>query len=148
ITGGGPGIMEAANRGATEAGGLSVGGHIALPHEPSTNAYVGLSANFRYFFCPKTMFLQDAEGFVLFPGGFGTLDELFESLTLIQTGKVAGFPVILFGSDYWKGLLDWMRERLAGEAMVDPADLDLFTVTDSTEEACARLLECYLAHCE
>src|SRR5207248_1264774 len=112
ITGGGPGIMEAANRGAREAGGLSVGCNIELPKEQGLNRYVDLSVNFRYFFCRKTMFVKYAEGFVLFPGGFGTLDELFEALTLIQTGKVQRFPVILFNSAYWGGLVAWLRERL------------------------------------
>src|SRR5262245_35573287 len=147
ITGGGPGIMEAANRGAHDAGGLSIGCNIELPHEQSLNPYVGLSINFRYFFCRKTMFVKYAEGFVLFPGGFGTLDELFEALTLIQTGKVQHFPVVLFGSAYWKGLLDWMRERVLGEGKVDPADLELLTVTDSPEEACRRVLDCYRSQC-
>jgi uncharacterized protein (TIGR00730 family) len=147
ITGGGPGIMEAANRGAREAGGLSVGCNIELPREQGINPYVDLAVNFRYFFCRKTMFLKYAEGFVLFPGGFGTLDELFEALTLIQTGKVQRFPVILFGSAFWAGLLDWVRQRVLAEAKIDPADLDLVAVTDSTEEACQRLLECFLGQC-
>ena len=144
ITGGGPGIMEAANRGAREAGGLSVGCNIELPHEQGINPYVDVAVNFRYFFCRKTMFVKYAEGFVLFPGGFGTLDELFEALTLIQTGKIHRFPVVLFGSAYWRGLVDWMRERLLGEAKIDAADLGLLTVTDSPEEACQHLLNCYL----
>jgi uncharacterized protein (TIGR00730 family) len=147
ITGGGPGIMEAANRGASEAGGLSIGCNIELPREQGLNAYVGLSVNFRYFFCRKTMFLKYASGFVLFPGGFGTLDELFESLTLIQTGKVQRFPVILFGRDYWQGLLSWLRERLVGEGKIDPADLELMALTDSTEEVCRHLLDCYRQQC-
>ena len=145
ITGGGPGIMEAANRGAREAGGLSIGCNIELPHEQFTNLYVDVAINFRYFFCRKTMFVKYSEGFVLFPGGFGTLDELFESLTLIQTGKIQRFPVVLFGSDYWRGMLDWMRQRLVEEAKIDPHDLDLMTVTDSPQAACEMILESYQA---
>src|SRR5436305_7805015 len=112
ITGGGPGIMEAGNRGAREAGGLSVGCNIELPREQGMNPYVDLAVNFRYFFCRKTAFLKYAEGFVLFPGGFGTLDELFEALTLMQTRKVQRFPIVLYGSAYWNGLLDWIRREL------------------------------------
>jgi uncharacterized protein (TIGR00730 family) len=145
ITGGGPGIMEAANRGACESGGLSIGCNIELPHEQSTNAYVDVSINFRYFFCRKTMFMKYSEGFVLFPGGFGTLDELFQSLTLIQTGKIQRFPVIMFGSDYWGGMLEWMRRRLIEEAKIDPGDLDLMTVTDSPQAASELILESYQA---
>jgi uncharacterized protein (TIGR00730 family) len=147
ITGGGPGIMEAANRGAREAGGLSVGCTIELPHEQATNAYVELAVDFRYFFARKTMFLKYAEGFVLFPGGFGTLDELFEALVLIQTGKVKRFPVIRYGSAYWRGLLDWIKERVLAEGMISPDDLRLLIVTDSTEEACRLLEECYMKEC-
>jgi len=143
VTGGGPGIMEAANRGASEAGGLSIGCNIELPREQGTNPHVDVSVNFRYFFCRKTMFMKYSEGFVLFPGGFGTLDEMFEALTLIQTGKVRRFPVILFGSAYWQGLVGWMRERVLGEGKVDSGDLGLFTVTDSTVEACHRIVEAY-----
>jgi len=143
ITGGGPGIMEAANRGAREVGGLSVGCNIELPREQATNAYVDVAINFRYFFCRKTMFMKYAEGFALFPGGFGTLDELFEALTLIQTGKIQHFPVVLFGSDYWGGMIDWMRRRLVGEAKIDATDLDLMTVTDSPQAACELILESY-----
>lgn len=147
ITGGGPGIMEAANRGARDAGGLSIGCNIELPHEQAVNPYVDVSVNFRYFFCRKTMFVKYAEGFVLFPGGFGTLDELFEALTLIQTGKVNRFPVILFGAAYWGGLVDWVRDRLLAERKVGPQDLRLLTLTDSTEEACRLVVECYENEC-
>jgi uncharacterized protein (TIGR00730 family) len=143
ITGGGPGIMEAANRGAREGGGLSIGCNIELPHEQGTNAYVDVSINFRYFFCRKTMFVKYSEGFVLFPGGFGTLDELFEALTLIQTGKIQRFPVVLYGSAYWAGLMDWVRERVLSEGKIDPGDMDLLRVTDSTAEVCRILVECF-----
>ena len=147
ITGGGPGIMEAANRGAREAGGLSIGCNIELPHEQHGNAYVDVSVNFRYFFCRKTMFLKYAEGFVLFPGGFGTLDEMFEALTLIQTGKIHQFPVILFGTKFWQGLIDWMRDRVLGDGKIEPKDLELFILTDSTEIACQAILDCYRNQC-
>ena len=144
ITGGGPGIMEAANRGAHDAGGLSIGCNIELPHEQAINPYVDISIDFRYFFCRKTMFVKYSEGFVLFPGGFGTLDEMFEALTLIQTGKIKRFPVILIGSTYWRGLIDWMRKHVEAEGRIDPTDLSLFHVLDSTEEACDLLLKAYL----
>jgi uncharacterized protein (TIGR00730 family) len=144
ITGGGPGIMEAANRGAREAHGLSIGCNIELPREQGINPYVDLAINFRYFFCRKTMFMKYAEGFVLFPGGFGTLDELFEALTLIQTGKVERFPVILFGSSYWKGLIDWIRARLEGERKIDARDTALMRLTDSAAEACEVIRQAYL----
>jgi len=147
ITGGGPGIMEAANRGAREAGGVSIGLNIELPREQSMNRFVDVAVNFRYFFCRKTMFVKYAEGFVLFPGGYGTLDELFEALTLIQTRKIQRFPVILFGSAYWAGLVAWLRERLLAERKVEAEDLALLTVTDSTEEACVLLVECYGKQC-
>src|SRR5205823_13995314 len=125
ITGGGPGIMEAANRGAHEAGGLSIGCNIELPKEQALNPYVTISVNFRYFFCRKTMFMKYSEGFVLFPGGFGTLDELFEALTLIQTQKIKQFPLLLLGTDYWRGLFDWLRARVMGEGKIDNKDLAL-----------------------
>jgi hypothetical protein len=144
ITGGGPGIMEAANRGAREAGGLSVGCNIELPREQWTNSYVEISVNFRYFFCRKTMFMKYSEGFVLFPGGFGTLDELFEALTLIQTGKIRQFPVVLFGSAYWAGLVDWLRQKLLGQTKIDPQDMELVKVSDSPAEACEWILDAYL----
>jgi uncharacterized protein (TIGR00730 family) len=141
VTGGGPGVMEAANRGAREAGGLSVGFNIDLPHEQGLNAYLDLSVTFRHFYARKTMFVKAAEGFLIFPGGFGTLDELFESLTLIQTGKVLHFPVVLFDSGYWKPMLDWIQERLLADAMISPEDLDLVSVTDSVEDAVKRILD-------
>ena len=143
VTGGGPGVMEAANRGAKEAGGLSVGFNIELPHEQRGNPYVDLGMTFRHFYARKTMFVKAAEGFVVFPGGFGTADELFESLTLIQTGKVLHFPVVLFDSDYWDELLGWIRGELLADRMISPEDLDLLYVTDDIDEAVARVLESY-----
>jgi uncharacterized protein (TIGR00730 family) len=147
VTGGGPGVMEAANRGAQEGGGLSVGFNIELPHEQRGNPYVELSLTFRHFYARKTMFVKAAEGFVVFPGGFGTADELFEALTLIQTGKVLHFPVVLFGSDYWEELLDWIRGELLADRMISPEDLDLLFVTDDIEETIARVEECYRRRC-
>ncbi len=141
ITGGGPGIMEAANRGARDAGALSVGCNIELPFEQGLNEYVDLGMEFRYFFVRKVMFVKYAEGFVIFPGGFGTLDELFESLTLIQTGKVEHFPVVLYGKDYWGGLLQWIREKPLYEEKISPEDLDLVTVTDDADEACRAIVD-------
>ena len=141
ITGGGPGMMEAANRGAREAGVLSVGCNIELPFEQETNPFVDLDIEFRYFFVRKTMFVKYARAFVIFPGGFGTMDELFEALTLIQTGKIRSFPVVLFGSDYWDGLLEWIRATVLSQGRVSEADLDLFFVTDSPEEAVAHVRE-------
>ena len=134
ITGGGPGVMEAANRGCQEGGGLSVGCNIELPHEQSINAYVDLGVEFRYFFARKTMFVKYADGFVILPGGFGTMDELFEALTLIQTGKIKGFPVILVGSAFFSGLVECIKVKLLGEGMVSPEDLDLIQVTDDPKE--------------
>jgi hypothetical protein len=128
--------MEAANRGAAEAGGLSIGCNIELPHEQGLNPYVNLAIDFRYFFVRKTMFVKYSEAFVVFPGGFGTLDELYEALVLIQTGKVERFPVVLFGTAFWGRLVRWMREALLAEGMVGADDLDLFRVTDSVEEVC------------
>ena len=130
ITGGGPGAMEAANRGASEAGGLSVGLGIELPFEQDLNEWVDVGIAFRYFFVRKTMFVKYAEAFVILPGGFGTLDELFEALTLVQTRKVTRFPVILFGTAYWSGLIDWIRNTMAATGTISPTDLELFTVTD------------------
>jgi uncharacterized protein (TIGR00730 family) len=134
ITGGGPGIMEALNKGASESGGISVGLGIELPFEQRLNDWVDIGLNFRYFFARKTMFLKYAQAFVVLPGGFGTLDELFESLTLVQTGKVTSFPVILFGSSYWRGLLDWLRETVAATGRVYAPDLELMSVTDDVDE--------------
>jgi uncharacterized protein (TIGR00730 family) len=134
ITGGGPGIMEAANRGAFEAGGLSVGCNIELPFEQKPNAYLTRSLKFKYFFVRKMMFVKYSLGFVIFPGGFGTLDELFEALTLIQTRKISNFPVVLYGTRYWKGLLDWTREFALEEGKISPEDLDLLHITDSPSE--------------
>jgi uncharacterized protein (TIGR00730 family) len=134
ITGGGPGVMEAANRGCQEGGGMSVGCNIELPHEQELNPYIDLGVDFRYFFARKTMFVKYADGFVILPGGFGTMDELFEALTLIQTGKIQHFPLILVGTDYFRGLLDWMKAKLLAGGMIAPGDLDLMTVTDDPEE--------------
>jgi len=141
VTGGGPGVMEAANRGCQESGGLSIGFNIELPHEQGLNNYVDIGLTFRHFYARKTMFVKAAEGFVVFPGGFGTADELFESLTLIQTGKVEHFPVVLFGSEYWSPLLDWMRDRALPAGTVSPADLELLTVTDDPEAAVKMVVD-------
>ncbi len=134
ITGGGPGIMEAANRGAVEGEGVSIGCNIELPHEQGTNQYVRRSMYFRFFFVRKTMFAKYSMAFVVFPGGYGTLDELFEALTLIQTGKVSSFPVVLVGTSYWKGLVDWLRDTMARERKINPEDLKLFHLTDDPQE--------------
>ncbi len=128
--------MEAANRGCQEAGGYSVGCSIELPHEQDNNPYLDLDITFRYFFVRKTMFVKYAQGFVIFPGGYGTLDELFESVTLVQTGKIDHFPIVLFGSAYWTGLLDWLGEAVVGAENIGPADLKLLRVTDDVDEAC------------
>jgi uncharacterized protein (TIGR00730 family) len=143
VTGGGPGVMEAANRGAREGGGLSVGFNIALPHEQRSNPYLDLSVTFRHFYARKVMFVKAAEGFIVFPGGFGTVDELFEALTLIQTGKVFHFPVVLVGKDYFDELLGWIRGELVTDGMISPEDLDLLFVTDDIDEAVARVLKSY-----
>ncbi len=135
ITGGGPGMMEAANRGARAAGTISVGCNIELPFEQGTNPYVDDALYFRYFFVRKTMFVKYAQAFVIFPGGFGTMDELFESLTLIQTGKVYDFPVVLMGTDYWDGLWEWVRDTMLAEGKISQEDLDLVLLTDDPEEA-------------
>jgi len=137
ITGGGPGVMEAANRGCREGGGLSVGCNIELPHEQDINAYVDLGVEFRYFFARKTMFVKYADGFVIMPGGYGTMDELFEALTLIQTGKIEHFPVVLVGTEFFGGFVDWIRAKLLDEGMIAPQDVDLLQVTDDP----ARVVE-------
>jgi uncharacterized protein (TIGR00730 family) len=147
ISGGGPGIMQAANQGAFEADGVSVGLNIELPREQGLNPYINQPINFRYFFCRKTAFIKYSEGFVLFPGGYGTLDEMFEALTLIQTGKIKRFPVVLFGSAYWKGLLDWLKQVVHGEGKIGAEDLMLLHLTDSTQEACDYLTDCYMGQC-
>jgi uncharacterized protein (TIGR00730 family) len=143
VTGGGPGVMEAANRGAKEGGGLSIGFNIVLPHEQQSNPYVDVGLVFNHFYVRKTMFVKAAEGFVIFPGGFGTLDELFEAMTLIQTGKIIDFPVVLFDSDYWRGLVEWIRGRLLAERMISPEDWDNMTVTDDPEEAVSLVVGGY-----
>ena len=147
ITGGGPGIMEAANRGARDAGGLSIGCNIELPHEQGANPYLDVDIEFRYFFVRKTMFVKYAEAFVIFPGGFGTLDELFESLTLIQTGKVRGFPTVLYGRDYWQGLIDWVAGRVLADGKVSPEDVELLQVADDPAEAVAMVRACNGGEC-
>jgi uncharacterized protein (TIGR00730 family) len=134
ITGGGPGLMEAANRGAKEAGALSVGLNIELPFEQGGNPYCDIALEFHYFFARKVMFVRYASGFVVFPGGFGTMDELWEALTLIQTGKIVEFPVVLVGSDYWRGLVDWVGDRMLAERNISPGDLELWTLTDDPAE--------------
>jgi len=139
ITGGGPGSMEAVNRGAYEAGGTSVGLGIELPFETGLNPYVDLGVNFRYFMIRKTMFVKYAQGFVVLPGGFGTLDELFEALTLVQTHKVTSFPIVLMGSSYWCGLIDWLRDTAATHGTIAPSDVDLLHVTDDVDDAVAKV---------
>jgi uncharacterized protein (TIGR00730 family) len=147
VTGGGPGVMEAANRGAKEGGGLSVGFNIELPHEQHENPYLDIELTFNHFYARKTMFVKAAEGFVIFPGGFGTLDELFESLTLIQTGKVLHFPVVLFDTEYWAPLRKWVRERLLPEGMISPEDLKLLHLTGEPADAVEVVVECYETRC-
>ncbi|WP_066371386.1 TIGR00730 family Rossman fold protein [Herbidospora mongoliensis] len=141
ITGGGPGCMEAANKGAVEAGGISVGLGIELPHEQSMNEYVNLGVEFRYFFVRKTMFVKYSCGFVTLPGGFGTLDELFEALTLVQTRKVTSFPVVLMGTSFWSPMVDWIKSSLLGEGKISPQDVDLIRVTDDVDEAVQIIVE-------
>jgi uncharacterized protein (TIGR00730 family) len=143
ITGAGPGIMEAANKGAKLAGGRSVGCNIELPFEQGANPYVDTLVNFRYFFVRKTMFIKYSNAFIIFPGGFGTLDEAFEALTLIQTGKIYQFPVVLFGRHYWAGLIRWLQSRVLGEGKISPGDLDLLLLTDDPREAANAVIEAW-----
>jgi uncharacterized protein (TIGR00730 family) len=147
VTGGGPGVMEAANRGAKDGGGLSVGFNIVLPHEQQSNPYLDVEIVFEHFYVRKTMFVKAAEGFVIFPGGFGTLDELFEAMTLVQTGKILDFPVVLVDSAYWRGLVDWIRDPLLEEDMISPEDWDNLHVTDDVEEAVRLVVTCYERRC-
>jgi uncharacterized protein (TIGR00730 family) len=147
ITGGGPGVMAAANRGAKEGGGLSVGFNIRLPHEQFANPYLDIEYTFDHFYARKVCFVKPAEGFVIFPGGFGTLDELYEALTLIQTGKVLNFPVVLFDGDYWGEMLDWIRDEALADGMISPEDIELLHVTDDPDEAVEVVLSCYHRRC-
>lgn len=140
ITGGGPGSMEAANRGAAEAGGLSIGLGIELPFEQGMNEWVGLGVDFRYFFARKTMFVKYAQGFIVLPGGLGTLDELFEAMVLVQTGKVSSFPIVLVDKVFWGPLLDWIRSAMVTAGLVSPGDLDIFSLADTAEEAVALVM--------
>ena len=148
ITGGGPGLMEAPNRGAHEAGGLSIGLGIELPMEQGLNEWVDLGLNFRYFFVRKTMFLKYSQAFICLPGGFGTLDELFEALVMVQTEKINRFPIILIGKDFWGGLIDWINDRLIDEEMISATDPDLVLVTDSVEEAVDHVVKAHQGHLE
>lgn len=141
ITGGGPGIMEAANKGAHEGDGLSVGLGIELPHEQGLNKYVDLGLNFRYFFARKTMFLKYSQAFVCLPGGMGTMDEFFEVLCMVQTGKVTNYPIVLMGTEYWSGLLEWMKNTLAAGGYINEDDQELFLLTDDSDEAVAHIIE-------
>lgn len=143
ITGAGPGIMEAANKGAREGGGKSIGCNIELPFEQGANPYVDTLVNFRYFFVRKTMFIKYSNAFIIFPGGFGTLDEAFEALTLIQTGKIYQFPVILFGRHYWAGLIRWLGSRVLGEGKISPGDMDLMLLTDDPREAANAVIQAW-----
>lgn len=145
ITGGGPGAMEAANKGASQAGGVSVGLGIELPHEAGLNQWVDIGINFRYFFARKTMFVKYSQGYVVLPGGLGTFDELFEALTLAQTGKITSFPVVLLGSAYWSGLIDWLRDTVMAEGKIAEKDLDLVTVTDDVDAAVEMMVRASLA---
>jgi uncharacterized protein (TIGR00730 family) len=143
VTGGGPGVMEAANRGCREADGLSVGFNIDLPLEQGVNAYCDIAMTFRHFYARKVMFVKAAEGFVIFPGGFGTQDELWEALTLIQTGKIGNFPVVLVDTDYWEELLDWLREEMLDDGLISPGDVDLLYATDDPKEAVELVVSRY-----
>lgn len=141
ITGGGPGSMEAANKGASEAGGVSVGLGIELPFETGLNAWVDKGINFRYFFARKTMFVKYAQGFIVLPGGLGTFDELFEALTLVQTRKITSFPIVLLGTSYWQGLIDWLRETVLAEGKIGESDLEMLTLTDDVDHAVSVMVE-------
>ena len=147
VTGGGPGVMEGANRGAHEAGGLSVGFNIELPGEQVINGYVSLALTFRHFYARKVCLVKASEGFILFPGGFGTLDEMFEALTLMQTDKVSDFPVVLIGREHWAGLLDWVHSHVLPQKFIAPEDEQLLFVTDDVAEAVERVRECWERHC-
>jgi uncharacterized protein (TIGR00730 family) len=147
ITGGGGGVMEAGNRGARESGGLSVGFNIELPHEQQPNEYLDISYTFKHFYARKVCFVKPSEGFVIFPGGFGTLDEMYESLTLIQTGKVLHFPVVLVGRAHWGDMLDWVGDELLSQRLVSRDDLDLLSVTDDPEDAVESVIACYEQRC-
>jgi hypothetical protein len=148
VTGGGPGLMEAANLGARDGGGLSIGCNIELPHEQQGNPYANLSMQFRYFFVRKLMFVKYSEGFVIFPGGFGTLDELFEAVTLVQTRKIKQFPIVLYDSGYWAGMLDWIRDRLLGEGKISPEDRELLMVADSPQAIVDQVGACVHGDCD
>ena len=141
MTGGGPGIMEAANKGAAEAGGTSVGLGIELPFESSLNEYVTLGINFRYFFARKTMFMKYSQGFIVMPGGVGTLDEMFEAITLVQTQKLTNFPIVLYGASYWSGMIDWLRDTVAEQSYIALDDLAMFQITDDIDEAVELMVE-------
>jgi uncharacterized protein (TIGR00730 family) len=147
VTGGGGGVMEGANRGAREGGGLSVGFNITLPHEQRPNEYLDISYTFDHFYARKVCFVRPSEGFVIFPGGFGTLDELYESLVLIQTGKIRHFPVVLFDSEYWAEMVEWIRADLLADGMISPDDVDLLAVTDDVGQAVQHVLDCYEQRC-
>ena len=146
ITGAGPGVMEAANKGAKLGGGRSIGCNIELPFEQGTNPYVDTVVHFRYFFVRKTMFIKYSNAYIIFPGGFGTLDELFEALTLIQTGKINQFPVVLFGRHYWAGLVRWLNARALGERKISPGDMDLVLLTDDPREAADAVIAAFESH--
>ena len=146
ITGGGPGIMEAGNRGAYQQGGRSIGLNITLPHEQHANHYQTMSMSFRYFFVRKLMFVKHAVGFVIYPGGFGTMDELFEALTLVQTGKAARFPIVLVGKDYWGGLMQWLEKTMLASGCIDRADYELLQLVDNADEAARIIIERHHAH--
>ncbi|MBI4398755.1 MAG: TIGR00730 family Rossman fold protein, partial [Candidatus Omnitrophica bacterium] len=146
--GGGPGIMEASNHGAKEGKGHSIGLNIELPHEQLPNRYITTLLNFRYFFCRKVMFVKHATAFIIMPGGYGTLDEFFEALTLIQTQRIKQFPIIMVGSEYWKGLFDWMRERMLKSKLIDEKDLSIFTMIDQPKKIVDEIKEFYKEHSE